>query len=267
MKNIIYIIFAFIGCSPLLGQDLVLSYEVNPVSEDQTSFSIYMQSMTDADQPIGAINFSLALPEGCVEVLDQQSIFSDAWTHYLENVKLIPQLDHSYGNWNYSHRWQYGNADPGLPTTLEVVAPARSKDMLKIMELSLKGTCADKVYLEQQHENSLNQMGDANLKSLSWTVVKAKTELEISENQWLKAYPNPVEDFLNVDLEGFEDQELWMELNSIDGKTLMVRTLDKYADKSLQLNVSHLPSGMYWLQLSPSAVESEMTMKIKVLKK
>jgi hypothetical protein len=91
--------------------------------------------------------------------------------------------------------------------------------------------------------------------------------LEISENQWLKAYPNPVEDFLNVDLEGFEDQELWMELNSIDGKTLMVRTLDKYADKSLQLNVSHLPSGMYWLQLSPSAVESEMTMKIKVLKK
>ncbi len=264
MKNLIYFIL-FLGIDGwLLGQDIVLSYELKPVADDQYTLQVYMQSMSDQDVALGAINFSLALPAGCVQVMDQKSIFDDSWTSYLESVKSVPNLDLTYGNWHYSQRWQYGNADPGLPTTTEVVAPARQKEALKIMEISLKGSCADQLYLEQQAENGLNQMADAALKPITWTVAHPETELAIEGGLMMKVYPNPVGDLLNIHFEGERETALELELFSVEGKSMMRRRVDKYAGEEFTFNLADLPTGVYMLAVS--AFDADFH-QLKIIKK
>jgi len=248
MKYILFFLVTLFSLS-LTAQDaeVVLSYEIEQSTTNKSQMLIYLHSLSHKDQSIKAINFSVVLPTTCVKVIGQQSIFTEAWTDHLQEVQIINNLDLTYGDWHYSSRWQYGSADPGLPGTTAIIAPAQDKPSILMMTLDLEGTCTDKIYLEQQYENPVNQIGDANVKPLAWTVIAPKTKLEL-EGLELDFYPNPTRDHLYVNVKGKRDHPLTFFLTNTEGRQLNHVVLKKNQESSFSLNLSKFSASMYLLQ-------------------
>jgi hypothetical protein len=267
MKKIIYIIPLLLLSMTLPAQEVAISYEIDQKTDNQATMQIYLQSLTDQDRPVKAINFSLAMPEGCVKIAGQTTILSDAWTDYLQEVQMTDQLDLNYNNWHYSHRWQYGNADPGLPGTTAIIAPAQGQNPLRIMQINLEGSCADKLYLEQQAENPVNQMGDENVLPIEWTVFHPKTDLSLQEGLRLEIFPNPVQDHLTLHFEGLRELDYRFELATMDGKMLHADELQAQVSDDLIINMSHLPAAVYILSISKIDGEIIPVEQVKIVKK
>lgn len=264
MKKLIYLILFITAGNFLRAQEIAISYDIQSQADNQHTLTVYLQSMSDQAKPVSAVNFSLALPAGCVKVTEHQSVFAEAWTDYLEKAESISDLDVSYGAWHYSHRWQYGNADPGLPATGPLIAPAQQAAPLKVVELKLEGTCAQHVYIEQQSENALNQIADEQFTPIKWTVIHPKTNLSLEEGLSMDIYPNPVEDVLHLSFEGEREQAFDIQLLTIDGKTVMTRSFDEKAGEILRFDMTSLPSAMYMLRISGEHTDVK---QLKVLKK
>lgn len=228
---------------------------------------VYLQSLTDQDKAIKAINFSLALPEACVKVTGQEALFSETWTDFLQDLQYTEHLDLNYNNWHYTRRWQYGNADPGMPNTAPVLAPAQGSDPLMIMQIELEGNCADQVYLEQQAENPVNQMGDENVQPIAWTVIHPKTDLTLEEGLKLEIFPIPVEDQLNLHFEGLREQDYHFELFTIDGKKLTEKELQAQVSEDLKIDMSYLSPAVYLLSISKEDGGMVPVEQVKIIKK
>ncbi len=268
MKKTYFILSLFLLLGGLMkAQEVAISYEIVPQTDNSSIIQLYMQSLTAEDQPIRAINFSLAMPAGCATITGQAAVFSDSWTDFLQEVQLTEKLDLTYNNWHYSQRWQYGSADPGLPNTTPVIAPAKGEDRLPIMQIMVEGSCADKLYLEQHVENPLNQMGDGDVQPIDWTVVHPKTELELEEGLLMKVFPNPVVDKLLVKFEGARDQAYSFSLYTLDGKYLMGTQLGMNEAEEVQMDMTQLPAAMYLLQISSPETEGARPLQLKIIKK
>lgn len=267
MKKILYILPLFLLSSMLSAQEVALSYEITPQLNNQATMQIYLQSMTEQPKAIRAVNFSIAIPEGCAKITGQEGIFTEAWTDFLQEVQMTDKLDLSYGNWNYSHRWQYGSADPGMPGTSAIMAPAQGEAALEIMKINLEGTCVDKLYLEQQSENKVNQIGNGDILPINWTVIHPKTDLELQEGLKLEIFPNPVQDDLKLSFNGVREFTYQFELSTLDGKMLGQYELEPQASEELQIPMSHLPSAVYVLSISTENGERIPVETLKIVKK
>jgi hypothetical protein len=265
MKTLISIFFCLVLSFSALGQDVAVSYEILPQDENQAVTQVYLQSLTDQDQTIRAINLSLALPEGCARVVDQNTAFAEAWTEFLQEVKVNDEVDLSYNNWHYSHRWQYGNADPGMPNTAPVLAPAQGNPPLQIMQIKLEGTCTDKVYLEEQAENQVNQIGDEKISPIEWTVIHPRTELELAPGQRLEIFPNPVVNTLQVKTVGQHDFPYHVELFTVDGKSIFRSNLSD--TDALQIDMTTMPAAVYMLSITQLNKTEAVVVNTKILKK
>jgi len=244
--------------------EVAISYEIDQITESEAKMHLYLHSLTDQEQAIRAINFSLALPEGCASITGQQSIFSDAWTDYLQEVQLIDELDLNYNNWHYSSRYQFGAADPGLPGTTAIIAPAQGQAALPIMTISMEGSCVQQMYVEQQQENPINQMGDADVMPLGWAVIHPETELEIEAGLTMNIFPNPTPDRLHIELDGTRDQAIHFAITNIEGKQIASQQLEAQEEGKLSFDLSDLAAAMYMLQITQ---EGKQTQLVKVIKK
>lgn len=66
-------------------------------------------------------------------------------------------------------------------------------------------------------------------------------------------YPNPANDYLNVDVEGFKDEVLRIEIVDMNGKSLQSFDLNNSADQfTTQLDLSSIKDGVYLVQISTS---------------
>ncbi len=265
MKKVSYLFLFFSLGYFAQAQDVALSYELDQLNETSAKMQVYLHSLTDESQALKAINFSLALPAGCAEVTGQQSIFADSWTQHLEEIQVIVGLEMDYNNWHYSQRWQYGSADPGLPGTAAIIAPAQGEAPVWIMEISLKGSCLEKAYLEQQSENPINQMGDAQVQPMDWTVIHPQTELELEQGSSLEIFPNPVKDFLNLSFEGTAIETYQIQLVSSDGKVIQAKLFDPAQEANMKFDMRSLPAAMYLLSIQKEG-EAENVQWMKILK-
>ena len=85
-------------------------------------------------------------------------------------------------------------------------------------------------------------------------VVVDVDELDIEST--LKIYPNPTQDLFMLDLQLATTQEVEAIIYDFTGKSLLTRSFGKTSYLKEQLQVAHLPAGMYWLHLrvGPSVV-------------
>lgn len=70
------------------------------------------------------------------------------------------------------------------------------------------------------------------------------------ENVSILAYPNPVDNVLNVAIESSFTQELSLSLLTLDGKTITTQILQVQGKDNAQFNVSEIPAGFYFLKVS-----------------
>jgi len=249
----------------LYAQQVAISYEMDPISDQETQLQIYLQSLTEEAQLIRAINLSIALPEGCLEVASYSNVFTEAWTDYLQEVQTNKGVELMYQEKYYSQRWQYGCADPGLPSTSAIVVPAKGEAPLLGMTVTLSGSCLDHFYLEQQTENPLNQIGDTEVQPINWTIIQPETEISIGQEQSIHIYPNPVKDWLNLSFEGNFEEAFEVKLISQDGKTIWMKQLHPLEMPFNRFNLQDLPSAVYLLQIR-STQNSESVNLLKIIK-
>ncbi|MCP4443520.1 MAG: T9SS type A sorting domain-containing protein, partial [Aureispira sp.] len=95
----------------------------------------------------------------------------------------------------------------------------------------------------------VDNSGDAN------TTVNDNTEVSIgaldnNEHATMVLYPNPVQDVLNVNVNGLDDSEnARVYLQNTQGQVLYQEGLDINNGETLQLNIDNLPKGLYFLNI------------------
>ena len=126
--------------SSLSAQELEVSYEVLPQAADKHLVRVYVQSTSEQPLDLRAVNFSFAFEGKCAALETFESIFDQSWTRHLVENQQYGELDLHYDQAWYSTRLQYGNADPGLPATAQLTAPAKGEAPLQVMELTFTGS-------------------------------------------------------------------------------------------------------------------------------
>lgn len=67
----------------------------------------------------------------------------------------------------------------------------------------------------------------------------------------LSVHPNPTTDFLNLDLEGFENQEFQLQVSNARGQQVMLKNIRVGGDSHQeQILVADLPGGMYFVKIT-----------------
>ena len=260
-KSLFILLLAALG-SLLPAQQVAVSYEIEQQDGDKATLQVYLQSLSDEARAIGALNFSLAMPAGCIRVTGQESMLSEAWTDFLQEVQLVEELDLNYGNWHYSQRWQYGSADPGMPATAAILAPAQGEAPLRVMEISLEGNCADKLYLETQEENNLNQMGDGGMQPIDWVVIHPKTELELAEGLKMNIFPNPVVKELSIEANGLRENAYQITLSSMEGRQIWTQEWPASGPSTWTTDLGELPAAVYLLSISSQGNTQQQSIRI-----
>lgn len=170
--KIIYTLFlaSVLGLSSLTAQDVVISYETLSGLNGKNNIKVYMQSTTANDVEIGAVNLSFAHAGTCLDFNPTSSVFTNAWTSFLEKECEVKNLRQVYNQHQYDKRLQYGNAEPGLPTTQVITIPANTQPKLLVMEIEFKGACGNAIYMEDLSENPVNQIGDEQNRSIPYII-------------------------------------------------------------------------------------------------
>lgn len=201
------------------GQDVALSYEVNSLDEEGYELNVYAQSYTESSFDLAALNFSTALPEGCVPMEKGFNMMSESWTDYLENGQEIEGLNLKYSSLAFESRFQYGNADPGLPATSAIILPPRSSEPMMLITRQFKGNCAD-LYLEHESENGLNQITGPAMEPVAYVI--SHPERTIIEKALdvvvIEVSPNPTADWVTVSLVDASDSWYTIKVFDLNGR-------------------------------------------------
>jgi hypothetical protein len=78
----------------------------------------------------------------------------------------------------------------------------------------------------------------------------------------IKLYPNPVSNYLNVEINLDDKQDIILDIISTEGKIVYRKSLDKISEFKGDVDVSGLPKGLYYIRISSK--EAVMSKKIVV---
>ena len=68
------------------------------------------------------------------------------------------------------------------------------------------------------------------------------------DDEEILIYPNPTDDYINIELDHFEYKDLQIEISDINGKT--IKRFDSNIEAEiLKINIEDLKSGIYFLNL------------------
>ncbi len=79
---------------------------------------------------------------------------------------------------------------------------------------------------------------------------EATSTIETLKDVTISTYPNPIDNVLNVAIRSERQQELQLSLLSIDGKAISTQSFNVYGSQNIQLNVSSITAGFYFLKVS-----------------
>ncbi|MFK7973096.1 MAG: T9SS type A sorting domain-containing protein [Bacteroidia bacterium] len=131
---------------------------------------VYLQSTSSNTVPIRAVNFSFAYQFSCSTYNTYSSIFPTHWQSFFQRHLIRRNLSLSYGANTYDSRWLYAIGDANLTNNSIVHIPALNTGLLEVLRVTFSGNCNSTIYMEDQSENPVNQIADANLNSVSYTV-------------------------------------------------------------------------------------------------
>jgi hypothetical protein len=89
-------------------------------------------------------------------------------------------------------------------------------------------------------------------------LLSTSTEDLVQEDAQVMIYPNPAQDYLTIKLDTRENRELSTELFNVNG-TLVMQS--RIANGSVDIDISHLPSGIYLLRFPGLSVQSQRIVK------
>ncbi len=73
--------------------------------------------------------------------------------------------------------------------------------------------------------------------------------IETLQDVTISTYPNPVNELLNISVNSERQQELNLSLLTINGQVVTSQSFDAFGRQNVQLNVSNIPAGFYFLKV------------------
>ncbi len=90
-------------------------------------------------------------------------------------------------------------------------------------------------------------------------LIRNTSTKNLTENQSINVYPNPVDERLFVDIKGWEGQKI-IRLFDLTGRTILMKTV---SEDKLEIDVSILPKGLYLLDVSDGVVRKQRKKRIQ----
>ena len=81
------------------------------------------------------------------------------------------------------------------------------------------------------------------------------SELFLSED--VRIFPNPIKDIANIFVGG-SDTKVQLTLKDLNSQQIELKTLEIPSNRIIQLSVSHLKTGMYFVELKSLEVQKEL---------
>lgn len=160
LRRFLLLIGLFFSLS-LPAQDIKLCYEhIYDASQRVDTLNIYLKGNADTTLALRAANFSVAYHDSCAVFDTLESYFTGVWGSFFERIQVSNDSSLIYNNREFDARVQYGNSDPGLPMATPVFVPNSENDSLLLFKLIFKGRCSQKLFIENELDNSLNQFAD-----------------------------------------------------------------------------------------------------------
>lgn len=101
-----------------------------------------------------------------------------------------------------------------------------------------------------------NQNNDTICFQLTWKAPDSVTSIRNpAMDAALKISPNPATSFVNVPIDGMQNQQGLLKVFSIDGRSMHEERIKDNKQKNLQLNVANWPKGMYIVDLQSEKVK------------
>lgn len=155
------LLLGLISSFSISAQDIKLCYEhVYDAGRQVDTLKIYLKGDADTTLSLRAVNFSVAYHDSCAVFDTLESYVTGTWGVFFEQTRVLNGLFLDYNRRNFDARVQYGNSDPGLPMPNPVLVPNSINDSLLIFKLIFRGRCSQKIYIENEADNSLNQFAD-----------------------------------------------------------------------------------------------------------
>lgn len=157
--------------STMSAQLYEVSYEIED-QDDKQVIEVYMKSGQDTLTRIRAINFSIVYDSTCNTYSSYTCHFSESWTGYLEREGTSSVKDTTkYNGIHYNTRWLFGTAE--MINTKEIDLPLKSEEPVHVLTITMNKLCPDaSIYLEDEAEYRVNQMGDINLRPAPWVIIR-----------------------------------------------------------------------------------------------
>jgi hypothetical protein len=157
--------------SGLQAQVLELRYQTEAVAENQWETTLSLQALQEDSLIVRAVNFTFLSDSNCAHFLQKTSLLAEAWSATLERSVLRVADSCSYGDRTYNQRLTYGIAEPlGMPGTHSIKVPGSQGKGLPVMRVRYEGSCGQHIYLEDEQENPVNQMGDQNFNPMVYRI-------------------------------------------------------------------------------------------------
>ena len=264
-RKIFTLILAFAFTTLAFAQKVALSYEINPADDQGFELNVYAQSYNEESFDLSALNLSAALPEGCVRVDDAYNMMTDSWSNYLELGTEVEKLSLQYDAFDFNHRFQYGNADPGLPATSAIILPPSTTEPLLILSQKFKGNCAD-LYLEHQSENRLNQITGPDMKPVDYVIRHPQRVAEEDDFavMLVDVAPNPTTDWAKVSLVDAEDSWYTVKVFDMNGRLVVSqeKEMGPATETTTAIDLRREAAGIYIIEVMDKMKDRGHALKV-----
>lgn len=205
---------------------------------------IGLQSLADTAVPIRSLTLSFAFDTVCAQYDTFTTILSadTVWRTFLSRDSVDTGANLMYQGRVYTSRFFYGNADPSFADPKVVFLPPQDQQPLIIMRVLFRGPCSPQVYVENESENPVSQIGSVDNRAIPYRVdglacAPVGIDDKIS-TQTVSVYPNPSDGQVQLAL---PPQSTW-QLHDAQGRLCLQGT----SKGEQQLDLPH-PAGVYLL--------------------
>lgn len=152
------------------SQSVELTYTVfHGVNNAPDTVRVYAQSMDQQTVSIRAVNISIVFDGGKSNLLGYNSSLNSSWSPLFERDR-IDSVSKTYWGNTYQQRWNYGIGDALVTPSSLVMIPPDTATALLLLELRFQRLGSGLVYVENQTENPVNQIGDSSFRQLAYQV-------------------------------------------------------------------------------------------------
>lgn len=152
------------------AQQIELSYGISEgVNAQPDTVKLYLRSTDNRSFGLRALNTSILFSGDKTNFMGFSSLLAQKWSPTFQRDRTDTTQTYHWGN-RYTHRWNYAIGDAYVNASSLLEVPPDTLPAIKVMEVFFRNLGAAKIYVENQTENPVNQLGDTTFRAVTFTV-------------------------------------------------------------------------------------------------